>query len=104
MITDPNKSLDECIAACQQKACQSESDIKNGCNQMFSCPHGCQIRHLGNTKDQCLNHCNRQGDSGCYPRVNDYVFNLCSSCNRDGCSSGWPSLAECEIGCANYGE
>ena len=71
---------------------------------MFTCPNACQIRHLGDTKDECLKHCNRQGDSGCSATVNGYQFALCGSCSRNGCSSRDPTVAECEIGCSTYDE
>ena len=101
--TNPESEyLNKCIAVCQETVCQSESDVKNGCNQMYSCVHACQIRHLGVKEDQCKKHCQRNGGSGCTPEVNGYQFNLCRDCSRDGCN-GWPKIAECEIGCESYG-
>ena len=69
---------------------------------MYSCVHACQIRHLGVEEAQCRKHCQRDGGSGCTPEVKGYQFNLCGSCSRNECS-GWPKVAECEIGCASYG-
>ena len=103
-ILDPINISEKCIDVCNQKACKSESNLKNGCNQMFTCPNACQIRHLGDTKDECLKHCNRQGDSGCSATVNGYQFALCGPCSRNGCSSRDPTVAECEIGCSTYDE
>ena len=100
--SDPIQYLDKCVAACKKTACQSESDVKSGCSQMYSCVHACKIRHLGVKEDQCRKHCDRNGGSGCSPTVNGYQFALCGSCSRNGCSR-WPSVTECEIGCATYG-
>ena len=102
-FSDPVEYLNKCVAACKKTACGSESDLKNGCNQMYSCVHACKIRHLGVNENQCRNHCNRNARSGCSPKINGYQFALCGSCSRGGCSR-WPTIAECEIGCATYGK
>ena len=91
-----------CIAACVEEACAPDVDLQNGCNQMFSCSHGCQMRALGLDKDTCVTNCDRNGQSGCSPEVNGYTFNLCGPCTREGCPT-WPTVAECEVGCNNYG-
>ena len=100
--TDPVEYRNRCVDACKKTACESDTDLKNGCNQMYSCSHACKMRHLGVNEDQCRKNCNRNGGSGCSTTINGYQFALCGACNRGGCST-WPSVAECEIGCASYG-
>ena len=102
--SDPVKYLDKCVAACKKTACKSEWDVQNGCEHMFTCVHACKIRNLGVNEDQCRNHCDRTYGSGCSPVVNGYQFGLCDSCypSRNGCSPR-PTVAECELGCATYG-
>ena len=68
---------------------------------MFSCSHGCQMRALGLDKESCNMMCDRNGQSGCFPTVNGYKFNLCKSCSREGCAK-WPKVEECEVGCNSY--
>ena len=101
--TDSLEYLNKCIAVCKKTVCQSESDVKNGCNQMYSCSHACQIRHLGENEAQCRSHCQRNGQSGCAPEVNCYQFDLCRDCSREGCY-GRPTVAEFATGCASYGK
>ena len=70
---------------------------------MYSCPHACMMREIGVGEDECKENCNRNGQSGCSPSVNGYQFALCEPCKREGCSS-WPTIDECEVGCASYGK
>ena len=95
--------MTNCIEACKKKGCAPDIHLRNGCNQMYSCSHACKIRDLGVDEQTCKGHCIRTGQSGCFPTVFNYRFNLCRGCNRPGCSS-WPSITECQIGCTNYGK
>jgi hypothetical protein len=106
--------LDECEDdALNNRDCnEKDLDLKLGCNQMFSCAHACAMRHMGIDKDTCFNKCNRTGSSGCSPKVSldeededneGCKFSLCGPCNRDGCSSRYPDISECELGCESYG-
>ena len=61
------------------------------------------IRNLGVDENQCKEHCDRNATSGCSPVVNDHKFHLCHDCQRDGCST-YPSIDECQLGCASYGK
>ena len=97
-FTDP---IDSCIQKCVEEACAPDIHLQNGCNQMFSCSHGCQMRALGLDKESCNMKCDRNGQSGCYPTVNGYQFHLCKSCSREGCAK-WPKVEECEVGCNSY--
>ena len=101
--SDPKSVLDKCVEACEKTSCGTDLDTKKGCNQMYSCAHACKLRHLGQKEDECRNHCNRRGNSGCKEIVNGWEFELCGKCNRNGCSTH-PTQAECEIGCASYGK
>ena len=94
--------MDSCIEKCKTEACAPDIHLSNGCNQKFSCSHGCKMRSLGLDKESCKAKCDRNGQSGCSAEINGYTFNLCQSCSRDGCSDTWPTVAECEIGCMNY--
>ena len=91
-----------CIEACIEEACISDVDLQDGCNQMFSCSHGCQMRALGLDNETCAVNCDRNGQSGCSPEVNGYTFNLCVPCSRERCPK-LPTVAECTVGCNNYG-
>ena len=95
------------MAACKKTACALESDVQNGCNQMFSCVQACKIRHLGVSEDQCMKHCDRNSGSGCSPAANGFQFSLCGSCptgdSNSGCS-GSPTVPKCEKGCVTYGK
>merc|ERR1712136_412770 len=97
-LTDP---IDSCIQKCVEEACAPDIHLQNGCNQMFSCSHGCQMRALGLDKESCNMKCDRNGQSGCYPTVNGYKFHLCKTCSREGCAK-WPKVEECEVGCNSY--
>ena len=93
--------MTSCIESCKVKACSKDTDTKKGCNQMYSCSHGCKMRQLGVDKKTCEKNCQRKGSSGCSPKVNGFKFSLCTSCNREGCSK-WPEIAECETGCRSF--
>ena len=104
MCTDSRAdNLNKCVKACKKLACAPDDDLSKGCNQMYSCSHACMIRHLGVSKAQCVEHCDRNGSSGCHPQVNGHKFELCVKCNRKGCST-YPTVSECETGCASYGK
>merc|ERR1719206_527365 len=94
-------SLDACIDQCKIETCYPDDNTKTGCNQMFNCPQACKMRDLGLSRTQCRAECQRTGESGCYPVVQGFKFNLCSGCNREGCSR-WPSVEECVAGCDFY--
>ena len=92
-----------CIDACKKNACPPDVDLKQGCVQMYSCSHACKMRQLGIDEQSCKNNCNRDGESGCSPTVANYQFELCATCNRNGCPA-WPTVDECHIGCTGYGK
>ena len=94
--------MTRCIEACKQKACAPDIHEKKGCNQMYSCSHGCKMRQLGVDEQTCKNNCQRNGASGCFPKVSGHTFELCGACMRKGCAT-WPTPSECEIGCTEYG-
>ena len=95
--------LQQCLGECEKRACQTVTDEKKGCSQMFSCSHGCKMRQLGVEELECKSNCQRTGSSGCSPEVRGYTFNLCASCEGQGCSpNGRPTIDECEIGCTSY--
>ena len=100
-ILGPNDPMATCFEACIQEACVSDVHLQNGCSQMFSCSHGCQMRRLGLDKETCVANCDRNGHAGCSPEVNGYTFNLCEPCSREACAM-FPTVAECAIGCNNY--
>ena len=102
---EPDKYLTECVQICKETAC-GNSDVKNGCCQMYSCSHACQIRYLGVKEDQCRKLCDRKGSEGCHPNINGYEFNLCGKGIGNGCYhfSTRPTAAECEKGCTSYGK
>ena len=93
--------MTSCIESCKVKACSKDTDTKKGCNQMYSCSHGCKMRQLGVDKKTCEAKCQRHGDSGCKSEIDGYEFDLCRSCNRKGCSI-FPTIGECEIGCSSF--
>ena len=101
-ILGPADPMTACIEACIEEACISDVDLQDGCNQMFSCSHGCQMRALGLDNETCVVNCDRNGQSGCSPEVNGYTFNLCAPCSRERCPK-LPTVAECKVGCNNYG-
>ncbi|XP_066932583.1 putative tyrosinase-like protein tyr-3 [Clytia hemisphaerica] len=92
------KRLAGCLNACSEFACASDTSLQKGCNQMFSCTHACKMRQLGVTVGSCRTKCERNGQSGCFPNVNGYTFNLCVDCSREGCPT-YPTVDECKIGC-----
>ena len=94
--------LDKCLGTCKDEACATDLDMSKGCNQMYSCSHGCKIRQLGFDVDECHRHCNRNGESGCTPAVKGYEFALCGVCTRENCEK-FPTIEECETGCNAYG-
>ena len=96
--------LDQCLGTCKKDACETDLDLSKGCNQMYSCSHGCKIRQLGVDKNECIGHCNRNGQSGCNPTpVKGYEFELCGPCTRENCGA-YPTIDECELGCHAYGK
>ena len=101
--TRANK-LKTCVDKCSKDVCSPDVDVKNGCNQMYSCAQACKIRDLGMKEYQCKRECDRTGQSGCSPLVGYYQFDLCRDCNRRGCSNTWPTIRECEAGCSYYDE
>ena len=92
----------KCIESCKESACAPDIDEKNGCNQMYSCSHACKMRQLGLDETTCKANCKRNGTEGCQPTVNGYQFWLCNERNREGCSSYYPTVEECEMGCSSY--
>jgi hypothetical protein len=94
--------MSTCIDVCKKKACATDIDEKRGCNQMYSCSHGCKMRDLELDEQTCKTKCERDGQSGCFPVVKDYKFELCGPCTRTSCN-GWPKVEECKTGCSNYG-
>ena len=107
--------LDSCVARCAETC--PDNDLKNGCNNQYSCAHACKIRDLGETEFSCKEKCLRiHPDSSCYPVINGYQFNLCVSCqnrkphvaNPPGqCAHVWleyqKRIDECKSGCSFYG-
>merc|ERR1719433_945272 len=72
---------------------------------MLSCMMACQMRHIGVSEDECLGHCDRNGQSGCRLTVNDETFNLCGPRDIRGSECNGPvSTSECELGCHSYPE
>ena len=101
------ESLTQCIETCKNTSC-GNMDLKKGCNQMYSCSHACQIRHLGVNQTQCRKECEKRnsgaGNNGCKPQIAGYEFSLCNDCIDHGCSKSRPTVNECETGCASYGK
>merc|ERR1712112_642056 len=108
-------SLNNCIDECQDKSCQKDRDLKNGCEKMHTCAHGCQMRHMGLGKSECMQKCDRNPASdGCHPEVVPYPkvvnwipwkFDLCQDCQRKNvknCKTEFPVKEECEQGCQFY--
>merc|ERR1719499_1198710 len=72
---------------------------------MLSCMMACQMRHIGVSEDECLGHCDRNGQSGCRLTVNEETFNLCGPRDIRGSECNGPvSPSECELGCHSYPE
>merc|ERR1712038_1438194 len=93
--------LEVCINKCEDNECAPDLDKTVGCNQMYSCSHACVMRSRGVPRDRCIANCQRNGQSGCNPRVNGKTFDLCRGCNRQGCSR-FPTVGECVAGCFYY--
>ena len=110
--------LSDCLKDCEEDVLHDQDckdidlDLKDGCNQMFSCSHACAMRHLGMGEEKCLHQCNRTGSSGCSEKISFYhqksdsdvecEFSLCEKCKRKGCESRYPKIEECESGCKSY--
>ena len=110
--------LSDCLKDCEEDVLLDQDckdidlDLKDGCNQMFSCSHACAMRHLGMGEEKCLHQCNRTGSSGCTEKISFYhqesdgdvecEFSLCEKCKRKGCESRYPRIEECESGCKSY--
>jgi len=93
----------ECIDACkEQTGCTEDNRLNRGCNQMLSCSHACKIRSLGVDENSCKSLCERNGQSGCGVTVAEWTFRLCTSCQRSGCNTHWPTIQECQVGCYSY--
>merc|ERR1719186_1191590 len=115
-VSSISGSLKKCIDECQDKSCQKDRDLKNGCEKMHTCAHGCQMRHLGLDKSECMGKCDRKPESGCHPEVSQpdsysysysipWKFDLCQDCKRSGCKKEFPKFPvkeECEQGCQFY--
>merc|ERR1719499_1590492 len=72
---------------------------------MLSCMMACQMRHIGVSEDECLGHCDRNGQSGCRLTVNEETFNLCGPRDIRGSECAGPvSPSDCELGCHSYPE
>jgi len=100
-VADP---MAVCIDACkEQTGCTEDNRLNQGCNQMLSCSHACKIRALGEDEHSCKQLCERNGQSGCGVTVKDWTFRLCTSCQRSGCNTHWPTIQECQVGCYSYG-
>ena len=95
--------MPKCIDVCKQKACETDINEKLGCNQMYSCSHGCKMRDLELDEQTCKKNCQRNGQSGCFPIVKGFTFQLCGPCTRKTCDV-WPKVEECETGCSSYGK
>ena len=53
------------------------------CNQQLTFDMGCQIRHdLGVSKAECVQHCDRAGDTGCFLLVGGVQFGMCNACDE----------------------
>eukprot|EP00111_Clytia_hemisphaerica_P001987 TCONS_00005600-protein len=98
----PEEKLSSCLDVCAQTCSSDAYRTDKGCAQMYHCPHGCKMRELGLADLECKSNCQRTINSGCSTIVNGWVFNLCSSCGRDGCSSNMPAITECETGCTSF--
>ena len=46
-----NTQLKKCINSCSLRC--PDTDVKYGCNQMFSCAQACKMRELGMDTDRC---------------------------------------------------
>ena len=117
--SDLDKYINNCTLRCP------ETDVRHGCNQMFSCPQACKIRDLGLDCDACkyeyismynqmkttvINFfpsikCERNAKSGCRSTVSGFLFKLCGQCNQERADQEfklcekWPTIGECNSGC-----
>jgi len=102
----PITSLEKCVSNCALRC--PDTDVKHGCNQMFSCAQACKMRDLGLEQDKCNVMCMRNGQSGCMPTVNGHEYELCGDCIDERINPGttqcsrWPTVKECQEGCAYY--
>jgi len=102
----PITQLEKCIHNCALRC--PDTDVKYGCNQMFSCAQACKMRDLGINQENCNIMCMRNGQSGCTPKVKDHEFELCGSCIPERAEPGttqcseWPTVKDCQNGCGYY--
>merc|ERR1719219_1493500 len=94
-----------CRDTCKQNTCEGDGRENWSSDQMLSCMMACQMRHIGVSEDECLGHCDRNGQSGCRLTVNGETFNLCGPRDIRGSECDGPvSPSECELGCHSYPE
>merc|ERR1719219_1117831 len=92
-----------CRDTCKQNTCEGDGRKNWSSDQMLSCMMACQMRHIGVSEDECLGHCDRNGQSGCRLTVNEETFNLCGPRDIRGSECTGPvSQSDCELGCHSY--
>lgn len=102
-LSDP--ALEKCRFMCEMSTCEGDGRELWSSDQKLSCMNACRIRHSGVSENECLGHCDRQSQSGCFLGINDLMFNLCGPREVRGSQcSGQVTRGVCELGCLSYPE
>merc|ERR1711953_1417010 len=104
---DASLELDECISVCDMNTCEEGGHNTMSSDQMLSCTNACFMRHIGVSNGECMGHCDRHGQSGCFLTVNDVDFVMCDDRDVRGspCTDvPLTSVSDCELGCNSYSE
>jgi len=107
-VTPEPPAVQKCFEQCVDDGfadCVKTKTLMEGSNQQFHCDHACLIRDAGASEDECIELCNRRGNSGCNPTFKDLQFRLCVSCDsKDEGNGGAGKIESCKAGCKHFNE